>query len=285
MKYAFIRRNLGRFSITLMCRELEVSRAGFYRWMKRPFSKQAVHRSLVTQMVCDVFELFKKTYGSIRITLELKEMGIKCSHNFIAQIMREQGLRACNGKSFKYSSYASSMLNVSDNLLMRNFSAGEVNQKWSSDITYINVAGTWIYLAVVMDLYSRAIIGWAVDTHMTLELPMRALQMAFANRKFQEGLIVHSDRGVQYRSNEYRDLLFDYGCQISMSRKGNCWDNAPVESFFSRFKVECIFQNRFKSIEQAKANIFEYIEIFYNRKRRHSALGYVSPMKFEQLNL
>jgi putative transposase len=285
VKYAFIRHNLGRFSVALMCRELNVSRAGFYNWMKRPLSQQVLHRSLVSQTVNDLFIHFEKTYGAPRITRELKEMGIKCSHNYVAQIMKEQGLRACNGKAFRYSSYASSMLNVSENLLNRNFKADAPNQKWSTDITYINVSGTWIYLAVVMDLCSRGIVGWAIDSHMTLELPMRALQMAFARRKVQKGLIVHSDRGVQYRSNEYRAMLLEYGCRISMSRKANCWDNAPVESFFSRFKVEFIYQKRFISIDQAKSEIFKYIEIFYNRKRKHSALGYVSPVQFEQLIL
>ena len=285
MKYAFIRRNLGRFSVALMCRELNVSRAGFYHWMKRPLSQQALHRSLVSQTVKDLFFQFEKTYGAPRITRELNQMGIKCSHNYVAQIMKEQGLKACNGKAFRYSSYASSMLNVSENLLNRNFKAEAPNQKWSADITYINVSGKWIYLAVVMDLCSRNIVGWAVEKHMTLELPMQALQMALARRKVHKGLIVHSDRGVQYRSNEYRAMLLDYGCRISMSRKANCWDNAPVESFFSRFKVEFIYQKRFISIDQAKSEIFKYIEIFYNRKRKHSALGYLSPVQFEQLIL
>jgi len=285
VKYAFIEKNRYRFNIVLMCRELQVSRAGYYRWRNRPLSDQALHRTLVEQNVIDIYQLFERAYGAPRITRELNDMGIKCSHNYIAQIMREQGLRACNGKSFKYSTHAASMQNVSDNLLRRNFKADLPNQKWSADITYINAGGKWIYLAVVLDLYSRAVIGWAIDTKMTLELPAEAIKMAFAKRNFTDGLIVHSDRGVQYRSNEYRNLLTDYGCQISMSRKGNCWDNAPVESFFSRLKVEFIFQKRFKSIDQAKSGIFKYIEIFYNRKRRHSALGYVSPLQFEQLML
>ena len=214
---------------------------------------------------------------------ELNAMGIKCSRNYIAMLLRELGLKARNGKNFRYSVASTANQNVSNNLLMRKFDAQKPNQKWSTDITYINANGKWIYLAVVMDLFSRAIVGWAVDRRMTIELIIEALEMAFDRREIKHGLIIHSDRGVQYRSNEYRNILLDAGCKISMSRLANCWDNAPVESFFSRFKVECIYASRFKSIDQVKADIFEYIEIFYNRKRRHSALGYVSPMQYEQL--
>ena len=198
-------------------------------------------------------------------------------------LMQELGIKSHNGRNFKYSPAGSAVGNVSDNLLRRQFNAKEPNQKWVTDITYFNVNSKWIYLAVVMDLYSRAIVGWSVDTHMRESLICNALDMALARRDISDNLIVHSDRGVQYRSNIYRDKLLDNGCTISMSRKSNCWDNAVIESFFSRFKVECIYPNRFKSIEQAKSDIFEYIEIFYNRKRKHSAIGYVSPMQFEQL--
>ena len=211
-------------------------------------------------------------------------MGIKCSHNYVALLLRQMDLKACNGRKFRYATNSLSMLNVTNNLLKRNFTANAPNQKWSTDITYINANGKWIYLAVVMDLYSRAIVGWALQRYMTYDLIKEALEMAMARRDIGEGLIVHSDRGIQYRSNEYRQKLIDKGFKISMSRKGDCWDNAVVESFFSRFKVECIYPSVFKSIDDAKIKIFEYIEIFYNRKRRHSALGYISPMQFEQLN-
>lgn len=274
------------YSVCLMARVLKVSRAGYYKWKKKAVSQRQIRRNIVKEAVFETFhnKLFKKAYGAPRITLELNEMGVKCSHNYVAGLMREMGLKARNGKNFRYSPYSTSMQNVSENLLRRRFRAQRPNQKWSTDITYINANSKWIYLAVVMDLYSRAIVGWAVDRHMTEELPTRALDMAISRRDVPDGLIVHSDRGVQYRSNEYIEKLTDYGCQISMSRKGNCWDNAPVESFFSRFKVECIYACNFKSFDQAKDEIFEYIEIFYNRKRKHSALGYVSPMQFEELN-
>lgn len=272
------------YSVCLMARVLEVSRAGYYRWRNRSISRRQKRRKIVSAAVLETYHLFKKRYGAPRITRELNDLGITCSLNHVALLLREMGFKARNGKNFRYSNSSAAMQNVSENLLKRHFEAQKSNQKWSTDITYINANGKWIYLAVVMDLYSRAIVGWALDRHMTEDLPGEALEMAFARRNVSPGLIVHSDRGVQYRSNNYRGKLLDYGCQISMSRKANCWDNAPVEAFFSRFKVECIYASRFKSIDQAKADIFEYIEIFYNRKRRHSALGYVSPMQFEQLD-
>lgn len=272
------------FSVCLMARLLKVSRSGYYKWKHRDESSILQRRHAVKTEILPVFKHFKKRYGAPRIARELNEMGIKCSTNYIALILRQMGLKARNGKKFRYSPNTfNAKLNVSENLLKREFSAEKPNQKWTTDITYINASGKWIYLAVVMDLCSRAIVGWALDRQMTYDLITDALQMAFAKREINENLIVHSDRGVQYRSNEYRQILLDNECQISMSRKANCWDNAPVESFFSRFKVECVYATKFKSFDQAKLEIFEYIEIFYNRKRRHSALGYLSPMQFEQL--
>ena len=233
--------------------------------------------------VFECYHQFKKRYGAPRITRELNEMGITCSLNHVAIQLREMGLKARNGKNFRYSAAGSAQTNVRENLLRRDFTAWRPNEKWACDITYINANGKWMYLAVVMDLYSRAIVGWSLETHMTEELISDALEMAVSRRDIPEGLIVHSDRGVQYRSHRYQQMLSGYGCQISMSRKGNCWDNAPVESFFSRFKVECVYPQNYKSIDQAKADIFEYIEVFYNRKRRHSAIGYLSPMQYESL--
>lgn len=271
------------YSVYLMARVLEVSRAGYYKWTSRSISNRQKRRKIVSAAVLETYHLFKKRYGAPRITRELNDLGIKCSVNHIALLLQELGLKALNGKNFRYNKTSTAMQNVSDNLLKRRFLANKPNQKWTTDITYINANGKWIYLAVVIDLYSRAVVGWALERNMTNELITQALNMALTRRNITKGLIVHSDRGVQYRSNEYRNRLLDAGCQISMSRLANCWDNAPAESFFSRFKVECIYASRFKSIDQAKADIFEYIEIFYNRKRRHSAIGYISPMQYEQL--
>jgi len=270
-------------SICFMSRMLCVSRAGYYKWKNGLISKREKRRKIIQAAVVETYYLFKKRYGAPRITQELNSLGIYCSLNHVAQLLREMGLKAHNGKNFRYTFADGTMTNVSENLLNRDFKAQRPNQKWSGDITYIHANGKWMYLAVVMDLYSRAIVGWSLDTHMRESLICDALDMAIARRDVPEKLIVHSDRGVQYRSHSYRQKLLDYDCQISMSRKGNCWDNAVVESFFSRLKVECIYPSRYKSVDQAKADIFEYIEIFYNRKRRHSAIGNISPMQFEQL--
>jgi transposase InsO family protein len=274
---------LDRHNKSLMCRVMGVSRCGFNKWLRRPDSARKQRKSLYTERVLDTYAEFEAAYGAPRITQELNELGFGCSENFVAKIMAEQGIRARNGKGFKYSRHSLSMNNVSDNLLWRNFHAEKPNQKWTSDITYIWVENQWLYLATVMDLYSRRIVGWSLDTTMTEALIKDALNMAFDRRKVKPGLIVHSDRGVQYRSQKYIDRLVSKGCQISMSRKGNCWDNAPMESFFSRLKVELIYAKNYRSMEEARSGIFAYIEIFYNRKRRHSANDGKSPAAFEEI--
>ena len=232
--------------------------------------------------VDELFGHFHKRYGAIRLTRELNGKGINCSLNYVASLLSELGLRARNGKRFKYSKPNSSKKNIQPNLLARNFKAERPNEKWVTDITYIWVSGKWLYLAAVMDLCSKAIVGWSLANHMMDSLIKDAFDMAVSRRKITTDLIVHSDQGIQYRSNEYQDKLLSHGCQLSMSRKGNCWDNAVMESFFSRLKVELVYAEQLKNFAQAKLLIFEYIEVFYNRIRRHSANNYVSPMQFEQ---
>ena len=283
MKYALIQEHVAQYSVVLMCRVLGVSRSGFYRWKGRDMSPRAVRKQRVENAVLDTYSTYKARYGAPRIVEELNAAGIPCCLNHVADIMADNGLRARNGKAFKYSRSSEAMNNVADNLLWRDFSTGKANTKWTSDITYIWIKDKWLYLATVMDLFSRKIIGWAVDVTMTEALITTALKMAFELRKVVPGLVVHSDRGVQYRAHKYQDLIRANGGKISMSRKGNCWDNAPMESFFSRFKVELIYAEQYESIEAAKSGIFEYIEIFYNWIRRHSAIGYVSPAEFERL--
>lgn len=282
MKYAVIAEHLGQYTVTLMCRVLEVSRSGFYKWKKRPPCAAQLRREKVENKVVELFGEFKARYGAPRLAQELKAAGLPCSKNFVANIMRLRGIRARNGKGFHYRPASPTMINVEDNLLRRRFRAEGPNQKWVTDITYIWVNGRWLYLATVMDLYSRAIVGWKLDTSMTEKLAMDALSMAFANRDVQPGLIIHSDRGVQFRSVKYLDMIRSRGCLPSMSRQGNCWDNAVMESFYSRLKVELIYAEQYASIEAVRSGIFEYIEIFYNRKRRHSALGHISPAEFER---
>lgn len=264
-----------------MCAWLAVSRSGFYKSMTRDVSQRERRRELVRCAVVDVYHQLKKRYGAPRITVELNEAGIPCSLNHVAQLLQNEGLRARNGKHFKYQPTAYATNNVADNILARNFTADKPDEKWVSDITYIDVDGEWMHLAVILDLFSRQVVGWAVDETMTTELILEAFNMAVARRQVTPGLILHSDRGVQYRSGEYRQALLDEKITPSMSRKGNCWDNAVMESFFSRLKVELIYAENYQSRPAVYSGLFEYIEVFYNRIRRHSSLGYKSPAQFE----
>lgn len=282
MKYALIAQFCQCYAVRLMCRVMGVSASGYYRWKQRPVSLREQRRAETEAAIMETYESFKARYGAPRIAKELTASGTPCSVNYVAGIMRAKDIRARNGKAFKYSRSSEAMTNVADNLLWRQFAAERPNQKWTTDITYIWVKDRWLYLATVMDLHSRYIVGWSLDMSMTETLITDALSMACGRREVSPGLIVHSDRGVQYRATGYQDYLRSKGCVPSMSRKGNCWDNAPMESFFSRLKVELVYAECFDSITAAKSAIFEYIEVFYNRKRRHSALGYFSPVEYER---
>jgi len=266
----------------MMCRLLKVSRSGFYAWCRRPKSARQQQREHVSTVLEALFYGFKQRYGAPRLTEELNAQGMTCCLNHVAQLLRNKGLRARNGKGFKYRSRIESKTNVSGNLLARRFNPAAPNRKWVSDITYIKVGRVWLYLAVVMDLFSRKVIGWALDKHMRESLILEALDMAVSERELAPETLLHSDRGVQYRGHEYQAALREYGLRCSMSRTGNCWDNAVMESFFSRLKVELIYAENYQSVEQARSGIFEYIEMFYNRQRRHSANNYLSPVDFEE---
>lgn len=282
MKYALISEYVELYTVALMCRVLGVSRAGYYRWRTRPVCQRSQRKIQTESLVKATFEEFEAVYGAPRITKELNALGHACSVNYIAKIMQENGMLARNGKAFNYGGHSLAMHNVADNLLWRDFNAERPNQKWVTDITYIWVEQRWLYLATVMDLYSRRIVGWHLGNDMTVDLISKAMKMALAKREVNPGLIVHSDRGTQYRSNEYVGYLEANGITRSMSRKGNCWDNAAMESFYSRLKVELIYAKNYPSIESARSGIFAYIEIFYNRKRRHSANDGVCPVEFEE---
>jgi len=271
----------GQFAITRVCDWLKVSRPGYYKWLKKGISPREHQRELVRCAAVDVYHQLKKRYGAPRITVELNEAGIPCSLNHVAQLLQNEGLRARNGKNFKYMPTAYATSNVADNILARDFTADKPDEKWVSDITYIDVDGEWMHLAVILDLFSRQIVGWAIDETMTTELILDAFNMAVARRKVTPGLLLHSDRGVQYRSGEYQQALQDHKITPGMSRKGNCWDNAVMESFFSRLKVELIYAEDYKARAAVYSGLFEYIEVFYNRIRRHSSLGYKSPAQFE----
>jgi putative transposase len=266
----------------MMCRLLDVSRSGFYAFLKRPLSARQQQRQRVSEAIEKTFVAFKKRYGAPRLVQEVNAQGIPCSLNHVALLMREKGLRARNGKGFRYRARVESKTNVSDNLLAQRFEADRPNRKWVSDITYIKTGRSWLFLAVVLDLFSRKVIGWALDNHMREGLILEAFNMAVSCRDIDDSVLLHSDRGVQYRGHEYQQALKDNGILCSMSRKGNCWDNAVMESFFGRLKVELIYAENFKTVEETHAGLFEYIEMFYNRKRRHSAIGYISPHQYEQ---
>jgi len=282
VKYAFIETQRESFAITKMCRWLEVSRSGYYKWRLRAPSDRAKQRMLVVQAVMTTFEQFKHRYGAPRLEIELNALGIRCSRNHVAQILAENGLKARNGKGYKFFPGPNAINHVSDNLLARDFTAKAPNEKWVSDITYIKVDRGHVYLAVVMDLFSRKIVGWSLDSTLTNKIIVDAFEMAVANRGIKPGLILHSDRGVQYRSGEYQHRLHEVGIRPSMSRKGNCWDNAAMESFFARLKVESIYADDINTKQEAFANVFGYIELFYNSVRRHSTNGYKSPNNYEK---
>jgi transposase InsO family protein len=271
------------FPVVLMSRVLSVSRAGFYAWLNREPSARAERRKVVGKVLEATYYRCKRRYGAPRLTEELKAQGVRCSANHVAQLLRERKLRALNGKGFRYERALEATTQVKQNILARDFNSEGPNRKWVSDITYIKVGRGWAYLAVVLDLFSRKVIGWALDTHVRETLILEALTMAVGRRDVMPGLLLHSDRGVQYRGNEYQQTLHELGIMASMSRKGNCWDNAVMEAFFARLKVELIYPENYGAFAELRTGLFEYIEIFYNRQRRHSALGYDNPTQFELL--
>ena len=283
MKFAFIEEHLASlFPLDVICRVLEVSRSGYYAWRERPESNRAKRREELALRIQRIHEEYRRVYGSPRIFNELKAQGQSVCQNTVADIMKERNIRAKTKRKFvPRTTDANHDQPMADNLLDRQFQAELPNRKWAADITYIPTGEGWLYLAGVIDLCSRKIVGWSMADHMETRLVSDALKMALAHRRPEQGLLHHSDRGVQYVSDDYRRLLQAGGMEISMSGKGDCWDNAVIESFWSTLKRELVHQERFATQDQARAAIFEYIEVFYNRKRLHSSLGYVSPEAFE----
>ncbi len=281
MKYRAIKDHAGRFAVRLMCRALNVAPAGYYAWVTRPESRRmkASRRLLVD--IRAFHERSDRTYGSPRITRDLREAGQTCSENRIARLMRANGIRAKTVKKWRATTNSRHALPVAENTLNRAFVVNGPNRVWAGDITYLWTEEGWLYLAVVLDLYSRAVIGWAVGPRLTASLAQDALTMALWRRKPAKGLLHHSDRGVQYAAHDYQRVLNDHGITCSMSRKGNCWDNAVVESFFRTLKVERVYHRRYQTREEARQDVFQWVEVFYNRQRRHSTLGYRSPAEYE----
>ena len=274
------------FPVRRMCQVLEVTTSGYYAWRRRQSGaggrRQRENEQLVSAMQCIAVEVNGR-YGSPRMHAALVSRGLRCNHKRVERLMRQAGIRATHSKRRRrvVTTQANHNLPVAANVLNREFTATMPNRKWVTDITYIPTDEGWLYLAAVLDLFSRRVVGWAMDTSMTVELPLRALRMALHSRRPQPGLLHHSDRGSQYASLIYQALLQSRAIQPSMSRTANCYDNAVMESFFASLKAELVDQRRFTSIAQAQTEIFHYIEAFYNRQRLHSTLGYRSPSQFE----
>lgn len=283
MKFAFIRDHRGLFNLGVMCAVLSVTPAGFHAWCKRPESKRAARARELAEQVRRVHEESRRVYGSLKITKELRHRRVVVNRKTVARLMKSLGIRSKVGKRFRVRTTDSAHANpVAPNTLGQDFARADApNRVWGADITFIHTEEGFLYLAGVMDLYSRRIIGWSMDDTMTTGLIESAFNAAHLQRKDSSPLLHHSDRGVQYTSQRYRQLLADHGVEPSMSRTGNCYDNAVVESFWGKLKTEMVYHEHFATKAHARAAVFEYIEMFYNRTRLHAALGYLSPEAFE----
>ena len=282
MKYAFIKEHQQIFPVTRMCRMLEVSQSAYYDWLKQPESARRREDRRLGEKVRQIHEKSRQTYGARRIREALVDEGELISRTRVGRLMKQHRLESKGKRKFKATTYSNHDRPVAGNLLNRHFQVEQPDAVYAGDITYIPTGEGWLYLAVLIDLHSRAIVGWSMSARMTAELANDALMMAIWKRQPLSGLIVHSDRGSQYASALYQKTLEDHGFICSMSRKGNCWDNAPSESFFHTLKIELTHHKRYLTREEAKQDIFEYIEVFYNRQRRHSAIGYQTPLGYEQ---
>jgi len=264
----------------MMCRLLKVSPSGYYAWRTRPESRRTRFDRVLTRSIRLVHAESDGTYGSPRVHAELKDMGWHCGRTKVARIMRKTGLKGCPKRRFRVTRKRG-MVKAS-NLLEQDFSASAMNERWASDITFIWTGQGWLYLAVVMDLYSRKIIGWSMSRRVDRRIVIDAMQMALSHRRPSGELIHHSDRGSQYLSDDFQELLNKNGVTCSMSGKGSCYDNAVVEAFFASLKRERTRRRKYQTRDQARADVFDYIERFYNRKRRHGYVGNISPTEFEE---
>ena len=282
MKYAFIQTQRGKRSIALLCRLLEVSEQGYYAWRKRAVSRRSLQDKTLGDEIRMIHAETKQRYGSPRIHQELIARGRSCGKKRVERLMRTQDLRARAARKFRATTDSSHENTVAENILNRQFKTTAPNQVWVGDITYLWTKEGWLYLAVFIDLYSRMIVGWSVGNRLSTELVVTAWQRACMRRRPGAGLLVHTDRGVQYTSNAFSRALKSLCAVASMSRKGNCWDNAVAESFFHSFKVEAIYGITFETRREMEQEVFDYIERFYNRVRRHSSIAYKSPDEFER---
>lgn len=283
MRYQFIAGHQHEYPIALMCRVLDVSASGYYAWGKRQPSEHTRKDAELAERIRIVFQANRGVYGSPRIHADLQDHGIKCARKRVARLMREQGLYAKRPRHRTVTTHSDPEAQAAPNLLQRNFSAEQPNTKWVADTTYIWTAEGWLYLAVVLDLFSRMVVGWSMAATQDTSLVIQALQMAIARRHPPPGLLHHSDRGSTYTSMSYQTALVQADMMVSMSRRADCYDNAAMESFFHSLKGECLDEQAFQTRAQARSVTFDYIETFYNRVRRHSTLHYLSPLRYEQL--
>lgn len=268
-----------------MCKMLRVSRSGYYAWQNRAPSPRSQRDEELLHLIRRIHLESRRTYGSPRIYEQLKSEGIFCGRHRVARLMKINSIVSEHKRRYRRTTVTKYDRNIAENILNQNFDIKAANKAWVSDITVFWTGSGWLHLAVVMDLYSRRIIGWAMQGRMTEGLVINSLQMALISRKIERTLIYHSDQGSQYTSDKLRAIVKEHSIICSMSRKGNCYDNAVAESFFKTIKIELARGTKFKTREQAQAAIFEYIEVFYNRKRLHSTLGYLSPVAYERQNL
>jgi putative transposase len=282
VKFAFISAEKAQYSVSLLCSVLEVSRSGYYAWCTRPPSQRAIDDRELAEDIRNIHDSSKQRYGSPRIHEELAANDTRVGRKRVARLMKENGLNARIKRRFVKTTDSKHDFPIAPNLLQRDFTADAPNEVWVGDITYLDTREGWLYLAVLIDLYSRRVVGWAMSERIDTALAMNALNMALARRNPQRGLIHHTDRGCQYASHEYRRQLRGIGAVCSMSRKGDCWDNAVAESFFASLRKELTNRVAFLSRDAARSNVFEYIEAFYNRVRRHSTINYQSPNNFER---
>lgn len=285
MRFAFIDAQKARYPVTTLCKTLDVSESGYHAWRKRPPSKRAVENARITTHIKAGFKKSRETYGSPRLTDELRDNAVKVGRHRVARLMREAGIRAKKPPRWKKTTNSKHDLPRAPNLVERRWNemATEPNKVWVSDLTYIWTWQGWVYLVVFLDVFSRKIVGWRVDETMEAHIVTDALQTAMVRRAPPRGLILHSDQGSQYASNAYRELIDKNGFRRSMSRKGDCWDNAVAESFFASLKGDLVDRRSWATRSQVEAAVGEWIEVFYNGERRHSALGNVSPINYERL--
>jgi len=281
MKYWFMDQHSSTHGVQKMCRIIGASRSGYYRWKIQPQSRRQKENEKILMEIKESHKNSRRAYGSPRIVEDLKAKGMKCSENRVARLMKIHGIVGKAKKKFKATTNSNHALPVAENLMNQNFTAEKPNTVWLSDITYVPTLEGWLYLVVILDLFSRQVVGWAMSDRLTSGFVVKALYQAIGRRHPGSGCIFHSDRGIQYASTDCRDVLMAYGFIQSMSRKGNCYDNAVAESFFHTLKTEHVYDYRYETRAEARQSIFEYIEMFYNRQRRHSALGYRSPISFE----